>query len=172
LRGALGLLVALCGLWLGAAASRADDGLKDDPPFLSMGGGYVDPYRRRNVATEFRFEYRTDWKLWIVKPFVGASVNTDRAYHIFGGVLMDIYLGDRIVVTPSFAPGYYDNGNGLNLGHHVEFRSALEISYRFDNRARLGFGYSHVSNAHLSQQNPGVETAFIMFSLPLRGLAR
>src|SRR5262249_12940916 len=98
LRVALGLLVALWNVWLGAAVRRADE-LKDDPPFFSMGGGYVDPYRRRDTATEFRFEYRTDWKLWIVKPFVGASVNTDSAFHIFGGILMDIYLGDRIVVT-------------------------------------------------------------------------
>jgi lipid A 3-O-deacylase len=171
LRFVWGMLLALCAVWFGAPVVEAQD--FDDPPFLSVGGGYFDPYRRRDTAVEFKFEYRHDRRfLWVFKPFFGASVNTDEAFHLFGGVLIDIYLGDRIVITPSFAPGYYDSGNGLQLGHHVEFRSALEIAYRFDNRVRLGIGYSHVSNAHLSNQNPGSETAFIMLSMPLYGLAR
>jgi lipid A 3-O-deacylase len=166
-RVAWGFLLAL---FIACGTPAQADNLSDDPPFLSVGGGYVDPYRQRDTATEFRVEYRHDYRFWLFKPFLAASANTDNAFHLMAGVLIDIYFGDRWVVTPSFAPGYYDSGDGLNLGHHVEFRSQLEIAYRFDNRARLGVGYSHTSNAHLSNQNPGSETAFIMFSIPLTGL--
>lgn len=162
------VLLLLLGIaWLAPAAARADD-LDDDPSFFSVGGGYFDTYRRRDTATEFRGEYRSGYRFWLFKPFAGAMVTTDSAFYVYGGVMIDLYFGDRWVVTPSFAPGYYERGDGFNLGHHVEFRSALEIAYRFDNRARLGIGYSHMSNAHLSSNNPGAETAFIMLSIPLR----
>ena len=38
-------------------------------------------------------------------------------------------------------------GDGLDLGYGLEFRSQLEIAYRFDNRSRLGVAVSHMSNA-------------------------
>ena len=63
---------------------------------------------------------------------------TDSAFYGFGGVLVDVFFGKRWVLTPSFAAGYYDNGDGVDLGHEVEFRSSIELSYRFDNRTRLG----------------------------------
>jgi lipid A 3-O-deacylase len=150
---------------LAPPAGAAD--LDDDPAFLSIGGGYYDTYRRRDTAIEGRFEYRDNHRFWLFKPFVGAMADTDNAFFIYAGVRIDLFFGDRWVVTPSFAPGYYDKGDGFNLGHHIEFRSQLEIAYRFDNRTRLGFGYGHISNAHLSKQNPGVESAFVMLSIPL-----
>ena len=151
-------------------AAWADD-LEDDPPFLSVGGGYADAYRQRPLgrATEFRVEYRDNHRFFLFKPFVGAMANTNNAFELMGGVRIDAYFGDRIVIMPSFAPSYYDDGDGIKLGHHVEFRSAIEFAYRFDNRARIGVGYSHISNANLGRINPGFETAFIMLSIPLTG---
>jgi len=166
-RASCGLLLLLGMLWLAPPQARADD-LDDDPSFISLGGGYFDPYRQRDTAAEFRGEYRSGYRFWLFKPFAGAMVTTDSAFYLYGGILVDLYFGDRIVVTPSFAPGYYERGDGFDLGHRLEFRSAIEIAYRFDNRARLGIGYSHMSNASISDNNPGVETAFIMLSIPLR----
>ncbi|MBT5194166.1 MAG: acyloxyacyl hydrolase, partial [Rhodospirillaceae bacterium] len=87
------------------------------------------------------------------------------------GVLIDIFLGRRFVLTPSFAPHAYWGGNDdLDLGHTVEFRSQLELAYRFDNRSRLGLAISHYSNASLGDKNPGTETATLYYSLPLDNL--
>ncbi len=142
----------------------------DDPDFLSIGGGYFDWNRQKNEAAEFRLEYRSDIKFWIFKPFGGLMGTSDAAIYAYAGILTDFFFGNRIVVTPSFAPGYYENGDGLDLGHELEFRSQLEIAYRFDNRSRLGIAVSHMSNASIGDENPGTESAIIYYSAPLNML--
>ncbi len=37
----------------------------------------------------------------------------------------------------------------MAMGHVVEFRSAVELAYRFSNRARLGLEFYHLSNAEI-----------------------
>lgn len=151
------------------APAKAAEKTNDDPAFLSIGAGFYDFNRKKEKGAEFRLEYRSNKKIGIFKPFItGAYTSTSQGF-IGAGILIDIYLGRRFVVTPSFAPHYYWGGNSkLDLGHKVEFRSQLELAYRFDNRSRLGVAISHYSNASLADQNPGTETATLYFSLPLQ----
>ena len=65
------------------------------------------------------------------------------------------------------AAGYYDKCNGFDLGHELEFRSSVELSYRFDNRTRLGVSFYHMSNASIDADNPGTEVLSIVYSIPL-----
>lgn len=139
----------------------------DDPDFLSVAIGAFDLVQDHDKATEFRVEYRSDQKIWLVKPFVGLMGTTDSAIYGYGGFLLDVYFGKRWVLTPSLAAGYYDEGDGLDLGHEVEFRSSIELSYRFDNRSRLGISFYHLSNASISDDNPGTEVLSIVYSIPL-----
>ena len=69
-------------------------------------------------------------------------------------VMLDVYLGRRFVVTPSFAAGLYAEGGGKDLGHVLEFRSQIEVAYRFEDRSRLGLSFSHISNASISSTTP------------------
>ena len=154
-------LVAVLG-WLAAAAPPA---LADDPPFLALGAGFYDINDNEDAA-EFRFEYRAGTKYWVFKPFGGVMATTDAAFYGYGGVLVDVYFGRRFVLTPSFAAGLYAEGDGKDLGHAVEFRSALEASWRFDNRARLGLMFYHISNASLDDNNPGTEVLSITYAHP------
>ena len=154
--------VGLCGIL--AAPIPA---LADDPDFLSVAVGAFDLVQDHNQAAEFRAEYRSDKKIWIFKPFIGAMGTTDSAFYGYGGVLVDIYFGRRWVLTPSFAAGYYDKGNGVDLGHELEFRSSIELSYRFDNRTRLGVSFYHLSNASIGSDNPGAEVLSVVYSIPL-----
>ena len=90
---------------------------------------------------------------------------------IGAGVLVDIYLGKRLVVTPSFAPTIWrGETDQLDLGHPIEFRSQMEMSYRFNDRSRLGLAISHYSNASLGDTNPGTETISLYYSVPLNVL--
>ena len=141
--------------------------LADDPDFLTVAVGAFDLVQDRNQAVEFRAEYRSDKKIWIFKPFIGAMGTTDSAFYGYGGLLVDIYFGRRWVLTPSLAAGYYDKGNGFDLGHELEFRSSVELSYRFDNRTRLGVSFYHMSNASIDADNPGTEVLSIVYSIPL-----
>ena len=148
--------------------AQADDGLKDDPEFLSVGVGYYDFNRQKEEGAEFRLEYRSDKKFFFFKPFLAAAYTSTSQGFVGAGVLIDLYLGRRFVLTPSFAPHYYWGGNNkLDLGHALEFRSQLEFAYRFDNRSRLGVAISHYSNASIGDTNPGTETATVYYSIPL-----
>jgi hypothetical protein len=140
----------------------------DDPAFLSMAVGAYDFNKRKDTATEFRLEYRSDQKFWGLKPFAAVAGTTNSSYFVGAGVLMDVYFGNRVVVTPSFAPHYYSKGSSdkKDLGHALEFRSQIEIAYRFDNRSRLGLAVSHYSNASIGDRNPGSETLSLVYSIP------
>lgn len=145
--------------------------LADDPAFLSVGAGSYDWNRKKDQGIEARVEYRHDKKiLGPLKPFVAAALaRSDSTQTFLGvGVLMDIYFGNRLVVTPSFAPHYYHGGNKkLDLDYPLEFRSQLEMAYRFDDRSRLGLAVSHYSNASLGKTNPGTESAMLYYSYPV-----
>jgi lipid A 3-O-deacylase len=137
----------------------------DDPSFLSVGVGAFDVLHNY-TAGEARGEYRFGQKLWIFKPFLGAEGTTKRSFYGYGGFLVDIYIGNRWVIMPNAAFGYYDKGAGKDLGSHAEFRTGAEFAYRFDDRSRLGFTFHHISNAGISKKNPGEEEMAIVFSLP------
>ena len=160
-------VLALVGA-LGALSTKPS--LADDPAFISIGAGAYDWNRKKDPGTEVRLEYRDNHKIFnLFKPFAAVSAATSSNTFFAGaGILMDLYFGKRIVLTPSFAPHYYHGGNDkLDLDYALEFRSQLELSYRFDNRSRLGVAVSHYSNASLGKTNPGTECAQIYYSIPI-----
>ncbi len=151
-------------LWFAVVAAPALAG--EDPPFLALGGGFFD-INDYEEAAELRIAYRGARRLWLFKPFGGLMASSDAAVYGYGGILLDLFFGRRWVLTPSFAAGLYEDGSGKDLGHAVEFRSALELAYRFDNRARVGLSFYHISNASLADNNPGTEVLTLIYSIPL-----
>ena len=47
---------------------------------------------------------------------------------------------------------------------------AAAFAYRFDDYSRLSPGIAHLSNASLSDKNPGVETLTLSYSVPFAKL--
>ena len=164
-------IVAVFAFASAAFAALAPSAHAEDPAFLSIGGGTYDWNRKKDEGIEVRMEYRHDEKLFgLVKPFVAAAVSKNDSTQVFlgAGILMDIYLGKRFVITPSFAPHFYNGGNAkLDLDYALEFRSQIEAAYRFDDRSRLGVAVSHYSNASLGKSNPGTESAILYYSIPV-----
>lgn len=157
-------------LMLGGVVTVSSALAEDEPDFLSIGLGWYDVNDDMD-AVDLRVEYRSDWKmLGIVKPWVGMEVTSDRAAYVVGGLLADIFFGRRVVLTPSFGVGAYLDGDGKDLGHTVEFRSQLELGYRFDDWSRVSLAVGHISNASLGDDNPGTEIATLYYHLPLRSL--
>jgi lipid A 3-O-deacylase len=138
----------------------------DDPAFWAFSVGWFDVNKQKNEAVEGRIEYRAAEKFWIFKPFGGVMATSDRAFHGYAGVLIDLYFGRRWVLTPSFAPGYYNEGDGKHISSGIQFRSQIELSYRFDNRSRIGVSFNHISNAGIKDPNPGSETLAITYAIP------
>ena len=154
---AIGLLIGL------TSAARAGD-----PDFLTLSAGGFD-VNDNETSAEFRIEYRSNRKYLFLKPMIGLLGNREGGIYGYGGVNLDIYFGKRWVVMPSFAIGGYRRGSAKDLGSVIEFRSGLEIAYRFDDRSRLGVAISHISNASISDNNPGTESAVLSYSIPLDG---
>ena len=150
-------------LLLGSVGAAFAD---DDPAFVTFHGGGYD-VNDDELAGQFNLEIRSNWDDWYLKPFAGVMATTDAALFGYGGFLLDIYFGNRIVFTPNVAVGLYSDGDGKDLGSAIEFRSGVELAYRFDNRARLGVAFHHISNAGISDKNPGTETLTLTLSLPL-----
>ena len=66
-------------------------------------------------------------------------------------------------LTPSFTPGLYNQGNGKDLGHVLEFKSELQLSLDLSKESQLGFSYNHLSNASLGEKNPGANSYMFNF---------
>lgn len=140
----------------------------DDPAFLTFGVGAFDFNRQKDQGVEFKLDYRSDKKFLFFKPFVTAAGVSNGMTFIGAGVLVDVYMGRRFVVTPSFAPTWWrGKTDDLDLGHALEFRSQIDFAYRFDDRTRLGLAISHSSNASIGDTNPGTETIMVNYSYPL-----
>ena len=152
---------ALC-----AAASGPTASAEDDPHFLTLAAGYYDINDEWDAA-EFRAEFRARNRFWIFKPFGGMMATSDAAFYGYAGALVDLYFGRRLVVTPSLAAGLYEDGDGKDLRNTIIFRSAIEVAYRFDNRARIGLSFSYLSNAGLADSDPGTEVLSLNYSIPL-----
>jgi len=142
----------------------------DEPSFISLGVGATGVVADRAQGAAFNLEYRSDYELWKIRPFVGGFATSDASLYGYFGFLLNIYLGNRWVLIPNTAVGAYSEGDGQDLGHVIEFRSGFELAYRFDDRSRLGIAVHHLSNASIGSDNPGTETALLYYSVPLSSL--
>ncbi len=77
----------------------------------------------------------------------------------------DFNLGGAPVFAGfSFAPGVYMQGNEVDLGFPLEFRSGVEIGVRLGEDWRVSLSYDHRSNGDISSVNPGMETLELRIS--------
>ena len=80
-----------------------------------------------------------------LSPITGAMITADNASYFYTGVQAEYTLG-VFNLTPSFAPGYYDKGDGKDLGHSLEFKSEVQLSLELPKKnSQLGFSYNHIS---------------------------
>ena len=97
-----------------------------------------------------------------LSPITGAMITADNAAYVYTGVQAQYKFGS-LNVTPSFAPGYYNKGNGKDLGHPLEFKSEVQLSLDLPKSSQLGFSYNHLSNASLGDKNPGANSYMFNF---------
>ena len=93
-------------------------------------------------------------------PITGGFITDKDSIFIYTGVQVQYDIGP-LQVTPSFAPGYYEKGNGKDLGMALEFQSKIKLSFNFFKDTKLGYSYSHISNNDWGDINPGVNNEVI-----------
>ena len=97
-----------------------------------------------------------------LSPITGAMITADSATYFYTGVQAQYKFG-ALNLTPSFAPGYYNKGDGKDLGHALEFKSEVQLSLDLPKSSQLGFSYNHLSNASLGDKNPGANSYMFNF---------
>ena len=97
-----------------------------------------------------------------LSPVTGALITADNAAYIYTGVQAQYKLGS-LNITPSFTPGYYNEGNGKDLGYALEFKSEIQLSLDLSKNSQFGFSYNHLSNASLGDKNPGANSYMFNF---------
>ena len=97
-----------------------------------------------------------------VSPVTGGFVTENSAAYIYTGIEWNVDMGG-MVFTPSFAPGLYHEGDGKDLGHVLEFKSEVQLSYASSDNTSFGISYNHVSNASLGDKNPGANSYMFNF---------
>lgn len=122
---------------------------------------------RDHRTWQFQWEYRWDVGFYQLRPLASLMGTEKGTIYLCGGVGWDIFMGKRLVLTPSFAPGLYFRGSGKSLHFPVEFRSAIELAYVFGNKGRLGAQFYHISNASMGHKNPGAESLIFFYAVPI-----
>ena len=97
-----------------------------------------------------------------ISPITGGFVSEKNAFYVYTGAQAEYDLG-LITITPSFAPGYYNYGDGKDLGSAIEFKSEIQMSLDLSDSSEFGMSYNHISNASLGDKNPGANSYMINF---------
>ena len=97
-----------------------------------------------------------------LSPITGGFMTEKNAFYLYTGIQAEYELG-ILKITPSFAPGYYNYGDGKDLGYPLEFKSEIQMSLGLSDTTQLGMSYNHISNASLGTKNPGANSYMFNF---------
>ena len=97
------------------------------------------------------------------KPITGAFITGDSSIYLYTGVEGQYGIGP-LKILPSFSPGYYEKGDGKDLGSVLEFKSEIKIGLDILENSKLSYSYSHISNNDWGDTNPGTDNQHITFS--------
>ena len=122
------------------------------------GFGIVGLEEGENRSAVLELDYRfAPWRHGI-GPAIGVSANSDGGANLRAGLSRDFPFAERWNANVTLAGGYYVRGNGKDLGKGFEFRSAIDLSFEAQPGVRFGASLAHLSNAGISESNPGLET--------------
>ena len=97
-----------------------------------------------------------------LSPITGGMISENNSTYLYTGVQAQYKIGN-INFTPSFSPGYYNEGDGKDLGNSLEFKSELQFSLDLPRDTQFGFSYNHLSNGGLGDKNPGANSYMFNF---------
>ena len=97
-----------------------------------------------------------------LSPITGGFLTEKSAFYLYTGAQAEYDFG-LLTITPSFAPGYYNAGDGKDLGSALEFKSEIQMTLNLSDSTEFGMSYNHISNASLGDKNPGANSYMFNF---------
>ena len=106
---------------------------------------------------------------WKLQPVLGASVASNGSGWVGAGSAVTWRAQHSgLFFRTSVMAGLHRRGAGRDLGGPVQFRSAVDVGLLHRNGMEFGIGADHRSNANIYTANPGLNTAYVFLSVPLR----
>jgi len=96
-------------------------------------------------------------------PVSGGFLTGKNSVYLYTGIQVEYELGPLSII-PSFAPGYYEPGDGKKLGSTLEFKSEIKFNLDILKNSKIGYSYGHISNNDWGDINPGVNNQQISIS--------
>ena len=156
-------------IWIVPANSEEQKFLKSDTEY-SIYTGIFDTIDKEgdDKAKLYGFEHNNpflfrDTFIGKFSPITGGFITDKKSIYLYTGLQAEYEIGSLNIV-PSFAPGYYNEGDGKDLGMGLEFKSEIKLSFDILEDSKIGFSYSHISNNDWGDINPGVDNKTISFS--------
>ena len=161
----LNILVALMSFSFLSLANSEDK--KSNDTELNFFTGMFDFSDDKQAAGVFGLQHQNDDLfrnsfLGKLSPITGGFLTENNAFYLYTGAQAEYDLG-LFTITPSFAPGYYNSGDGKDLGSALEFKSEIQMSLNLSNSTEFGMSYNHISNASLGDKNPGANSYMLNF---------
>ena len=161
----LNILIALISFSFLSLANSEDK--KSNDTELNFFTGMFDFSDDTQAAGVFGLQHQNDDLfrnsfLGKLSPITGGFLTENNAFYLYTGAQAEYDLG-LFTITPSFAPGYYNSGDGKDLGSALEFKSEIQMSLNISNSTEFGMSYNHISNASLGDKNPGANSYMINF---------
>ena len=147
-------------------SSLADEGSKE----ISFYTGTFDVIDKEgdDQTSLFGIEHKNptlfrDTFLGKFSPVSGGFMTGDSSVYLYTGVEGQYGVGP-LKILPSFTPGYYEKGDGKDLGSALEFKSEIKVGFDIFENSKIGYSYSHISNNNWGDTNPGTDNQQITFS--------
>ena len=159
------IFIALLTLYSVSLVSIADD--NSDVTEFNIFAGKFDFSDHKQKSAFFGLQHQNEnlfRKSFLGKlsPITGGFLTEKNAFYLYTGIQAEYELG-FLTITPSFAPGYYNDGDGKDLGYPLEFKSEVQMSFDLNDSTHLGMSYNHISNASLGTKNPGANSYMLNF---------
>ena len=160
------IFIGILSLFFVSVVSQADETSKkkelSKETELNVYTGLFDFSDKKQKAGMFGLQHQNEELfrnsfLGKLSPITGGFLTENSAFYLYTGVQAEYEIG-ALKITPSFAPGFYNFGDGKDLGYPLEFKSEVQISLELSDSTQFGMSYNHISNASLGSKNPGANS--------------
>jgi len=161
------IFVIILSLFFSFSVFAEDVKIDSNDTKISFYTGLFDISHNDKNSTLFGFQHQNEnlkrnTFLGKISPITGAIITADNATYFYTGVQAEYKIGS-LKFTPSFTPGYYDSGDGKDLGNTLEFKTEVQLSMDLTKKSQFGLSYNHISNANLGEKNPGANSYMFNF---------
>lgn len=162
------LITVCCLLTFISSANAKDTG------FLGLSIGYYNALDNDNNSAALSIEYRSNASVVFknLKPWLGVQITNNFSIWSGGGLFLEFEPKKNTFITTLFGVGVYSHGDkDIDLSHPIQFRSQIEIGYKFQNKNRISLALNHMSHAGLGgNSNPGSESILLYFNTPINSI--